>query len=197
MVQVKKVSPGDPVSAGEYNKIVEAVNGGVSSNPPGLNGLFVPPVLVRNDSGEDLARYDTARLGDPLYELQADGSVDLIFKLLKADAAKPPVVLAEPIADTRFGRVWIYGLAYAFVGPGSASISTAKSDPTNNRLTPDASGSVRLLAPPNASTEKLLPVLVGGSSPLDAITDVRISGLKFQYTKDGATWVDWHSGSNC
>lgn len=168
MGRVDKVTAGSPlaIKATEWNAIADAVNVGVEQRVRSSPLQQSVTVLVRNDAGVDLDRYDCGSLSDPLFELQANGSVDLIFKLLKAGETKTPAILTEPIAhdgtNKRFGRCWIHGLAYAFVGPGSATAVQAAPEATNNRLKP-GSGNIRLLAPPHASDEKLLPVLLGAS----------------------------------
>lgn len=167
--QVSKRTPGEllNIPAKEWNAIADAVNFGVSQSRG--NGLLAQSVtvLVRNDAGEDLDRYDCASLGDPIFTLAADGSVDLLFTLVKADPAKIPAILTEPIAhdatNKRYGRVWIHGLAYAFVGPGSTTSKLGVPTPTNNRLTP-GSGEIRLLGAPSATVETVLPVLLGSGS---------------------------------
>lgn len=165
---LRKVKPGDAVSASGWNSIVDALGGGIGNSPPGLNSPFSATILGRNDTGEDLDRYDCVSLGDPLFELQADGSADLVFIFEKADPDKPAAILTEAIAHDattkRLGRAWIYGLAYANVGPAAAVTDlTAAPDPTNNRLAP-GSGNVRLLAAPSITVEKLLPVMIGATT---------------------------------
>lgn len=168
MPQIGKRKPGDrSLPARDWNAVADTINGGVSNAPPPLNSLFSPTVLVRNDTGEDLDSFDCISLGEPLFALQADGSVDLVFAGEKADADKPAAICVEPIAhdasNKRYGRVWLYGLAYAFVGPAAAVTDlTAAPSPTNNRLAP-GSGNVILLAAPSTTVEKLLPVLLSGS----------------------------------
>jgi hypothetical protein len=164
--RVNKRNAGDPLNipAKEWNAIADAVNFGVSQSRGGGQLSQSITVLVRNDSGEDLDRFDCASLGAPLFTLETNGSADLIFSLVKADKEKPPAILTEPIAhnatNKRYGRVWIHGLAYAFVGPGATTSKFGVPTATNNRLTP-GSGDIRLLAAPSASAETLLPVLLG------------------------------------
>jgi hypothetical protein len=196
MLNLKRKA-GDSLRAIDWNTLVEAVNVGISQTSGGGQLSQSITVLVRNDAGEDLDRFDCGSLGDPLFELAADGSVDLIFSLGKADPAKTPAILTEPIAHAtpkRFGRVWIHGLAYAFVGPGSTTATMGNPTATNNRLTP-GSGPIRLLAPPHATLEKLLPVLIGGGGA-GGIEDLRLSGNNLQYLKNG-TWTTWTTGTTC
>lgn len=166
MNQIRKVSAGDALNirARDWNALADIANGRVGSGRPGLNGNQSISVLVRNDTGGDLARYRCVTLDDPIYDLESDGSVDLIFKATAADSAKTPAILSEIIADGKFGRAWIYGLAYAWVGPGTTTIRNANPSSSSNRLAPTAGGSVRLLGAPSASVEKLLPVLLGAES---------------------------------
>jgi hypothetical protein len=184
---VTKRKAGEPLNipAKEWNAIADVVNFGVSQNR--VAG-FLPQsitVLVRNDAGEDLDRFDCASLAEPLFTLESNGSVDLIFSLVKADPAKQAAILTEPIAhdatNKRFGRVWIHGLAYAFVGPGATSLTYGLPTPTNNRLTPGG-GDIRLLAAPSATVEKLLPVLLQGSQRPNIIFQTRSGGIAARST---------------
>ncbi len=161
---IRKRKPGDPLSiyASEWNALADLSQPAVAQlrGPLGFAAQAVT-VLVQNLTGVDLDRYYCIGLGQPLWSLQADGSTDLILAGLAADPLKPVGILAEPIANTLFGRVWIHGLAYAAVGPGAGISATPAA--TGNRLTPGP-GSVRLLGSPSPSTELLLPVLLGWSN---------------------------------
>lgn len=191
---VRKRKAGDPlnIAATEWNALAEVAAGlvGQSRGPLG-NAAQAVTVLVKNTTGVDLERYRCLSLGDPVWELQTDGSADLIFEGITADPDKPAAVLTEPIADDLFGRAWIYGLAYAVVGPGSGTSAAPNS--TGNRLNPGG-GNIRLLGSPSSTTELLLPVLIGvGGS---GITDLRVQGNNLQFYKDG-TWSTWHTGTTC
>jgi hypothetical protein len=199
--RVNKRNAGDPlkIPAKEWNAIADAVNFGVSQSRGGGQLAQSITVLVRNDAGEDLDRYDCASLGDPMFTLESDGSVDLMFALVKADPAKPPAILTEPIAhdatNKRYGRVWIHGLAYAFVGPGATTSLFGLPTATDNILTP-GSGNVRLLGAPSASETLLLPVLLGASGNaankfacrLMAAWSARVVSCEI-YKLDGATVI--------
>ena len=170
MPQILKRRPGDAfLPARDWNSVADAVNGGVSFGPPAFGSFFSPSVLVRNDTGSDRSMFDCISLGDPLYELATDGSVDLIFAGETADEDKPAAILVEPIAhdatEPKFGRALLFGLAYALVGPAAATtILRAKPDAANHRLVPDPTGSTILLGAPSTTTTKLLPVLLGAGS---------------------------------
>lgn len=187
--RVNKRNAGDPLNipAKEWNAIADAVNFGVSQSRGGGQLSQSITVLVRNDTGEDLDRFDCASLAAPLFTLETNGSADLIFSLVKADPTKPPAILTEPIAhdatNKRYGRVWIHGLAYAFVGPGATTSIYGLPTATNNRLTP-GSGDIRLLAAPSASAETLLPVLLGGgaSSGSGILFQTRTGGIAARTT---------------
>jgi hypothetical protein len=169
MPQVKKIRAGDmQISAKGWNDIADAINGGVSAGPPAFGSLFSASVLVRNDTGSDRNQFDCLSLGEPLFELESDGSADLIFAGEVADADKPAAILTEPIAhnasDKRFGRALIYGLAYAWVGQATATtVTRATPDATNHRLDPSDDGNIVLLAAPSTTETKLLPVLLGAA----------------------------------
>ena len=170
MGRVSKHKAGDPlrIPATEWNALADVANGAITQQRGPIGSIAQSiTVLVRNDTGEDLDRYRCIALGDPLFDLAPDGSADLIFEGKKADPDKPAAICVEPIAhdatNKRFGRVWIHGLAYAWVGPASAvSDLSAVPSPTSNRLKPGY-GLVRLLAQPSTSDEKLLPVLLASA----------------------------------
>ncbi|MCA9132941.1 MAG: hypothetical protein KDA45_07290, partial [Planctomycetales bacterium] len=107
-------------------------------------------VWLRNDSGEDRLRFDCMALGEPLFDLTDDGTVDLLFSADTADADKTPVILLEPIADGDLGKGVIQGLAIARVGPGDTSSRLASPDGDNHWLSP-GEGPVKLLAAPTES----------------------------------------------
>ena len=123
-------------------------------------------VWVRNDSGSARERYECMTLSDPIFNLDLDGSVDLMFKAIASDPAKTPVILLEPIASGEMGKGIINGLALAKVGSGPTTATVAT--PGTHKLTP-GSGSIKLLGAPSASVDKLLPVLLGAGSGGDAI----------------------------
>lgn len=150
-------------------------------------------VWVRNDSGAARERFECMALSDPLFNLDLDGSVDLMFKAIASDPAKTPVILLEPIASGEFGKGVIHGLALAKVGSGSATATTAT--PGTHKLTP-GSGAIKLLSAPSASVDTLLPVLLGAGGGASGITDLRLTGNNFQYFKDGA-WTTWTTGTSC
>ena len=137
------------LSANELNRTNAAVER-VERSRLGLAELTAPEdqqshwVWIRNDSGADRERFDCMSLGDPIFEMLDDGTVDLLFEGLTAAADKTPAILLEPIADGEMGKAVIHGLALARVGSGSTSERTA---------TPD-------------SEVKLLPVLLGSGSVL-------------------------------
>lgn len=118
-------------------------------------------VWVRNDSGLDRERFDCMSLGEPLYEMKEDGTVDLLFEGFTADPDpdKTAVILLEPIAADAYGKGVIHGLALAWVGPGTGL--WAQPNPEEHNLTPGA-GNIKLLATPSETEVKLLPVLLGG-----------------------------------
>ena len=118
-------------------------------------------VWLRNDSGNDRERYECMSLDDPIFGLDLDGSVDLMFKAIASDPAKTPVILIEPIANGEMGRGIIHGLALAKVGSGAVTATNAT--PGTNQLTP-GSGSIKLLAKPDAAVDTLLPVLLGAGA---------------------------------
>lgn len=55
-----------------------------------------------------------------------------------------------------------------------------------------------------SDAEELIQLIGGGDVEFEemkppaknanAIIDIRVSGLNFQYTKDGTNWTTWHTG---
>lgn len=196
MPQIRKHRRGDRrIRSGDWNNIADVINGGVGHRPPPLNSTMAPTVLVRNDTGVDLDRYDCISLGDPIWSLAADGSVDLIFAGEAAKPDKPAAILTEPIAhdatNKRFGQAWIYGLAYAAVGP-AASVTdlTAAPDPANARLAP-GSGNVQLLAAPSTTVETILPVLLGGVGSTAANREILRLGFEGRDSSNTHRWDEF------
>lgn len=178
-------------------------------------------VWVRNDSGADRERFECVKLGDPLWEMLADGTTDLMFAG-EAAGTGTTAILLEPIAQTEFGKAVIHGLALAKVAGGTGTMAA----PNASGVLEPGSGTIKLLASPHATLEKLLPVLLGAtgeSGILDLRTnaknlqytfsdapaevdwttfatfDMRLSGTSLQFTLDGGTtWHTWHTvGTVC
>ncbi len=148
-------------------------------------------VWIRNDTASARERFECMSLSDPIFNLDLDGSVDLMFKAIASDPTKTPVILLEPIAVDEMGKGIIHGLALAKVGSGSTTAKYAT--PGTNKLTP-GSGEIKLLGAPSASVDTLLPVLLGSGG--GGITDLRLSGSDLQYFKNGA-WTTWTTGTTC
>ncbi len=150
-------------------------------------------VWVRNDSGSARERYDCMALSDPIFSLDLDGSVDLMFKAIASAADKTPVILLEPIDNGAMGKGIIHGLALAKVGSGSTTATQAT--PGTNKLTP-GTGSIKLLGAPSASVDTLLPVLLGsaggGSLFKATMKEAWTSGIAECdiYSIDGTTFTD-------
>jgi hypothetical protein len=119
-------------------------------------------VWIRNDSGSDRSRFDCMALGDPIFDLNLDGSVDLLFGAdTVADSTDTPAILIDSVADGSFGRAVINGMALAKVKAAS-SVSDLFAEPdTGSQLAAVSTGSIQLLAAPSTSAATLLPVLVG------------------------------------
>ena len=121
-------------------------------------------VWLRNDSGSDRERFDCMSLGDPLFEMLENGTVDLLFSADDADPEQTPVILLEPIEDGAFGRGVIHGLALARVSGGFGLTAS----PNDTHTLSPGGGRIKLLAPPDADDEKLLPVLLGSQTDIAA-----------------------------
>lgn len=186
-------SPGQraKLSASELNR-TNAVVQRVERSRLGLTELTASEdqqshwVWLRNDSGSDRKRFDCMSLGDPLFEMLDDGTVDLLFKGLTAAVDKTPAILLEPIANGEMGKAVIHGLALARVGSGSTSARTATPDATNHRLKPG--GEILLLAAPHASEVKLLPVLLGAGSRESILIKTPVGGIPAATGSGPYTW---------
>lgn len=171
MSRYPKVNKGDPLNfpAGLQNDLIDLLGQGQAGNglSPGLLGTAAQGVVVnvKNTSGADRARWENMSLSTTLrFTLGTDGKESVIFDAVAGDPAKPPAILQQPIANNKFGRALIFGYTLARVAAGTATIFNAKPN-ASNKLTPDAGGSVRLLAAPNAGAESVIPCLVGFGAP--------------------------------
>jgi hypothetical protein len=167
MSRYPKVKSGDPLSfpAALQNDLIDLLGAGQAGNglSPGLIGSAAQGVVVnvKNTSGSDRARWENMSLSTTLrFTLGTDGKESVIFNAVAGDAAKPPAILQQPIASNKYGRALIFGYTLARVAAGSATTFAAKPN-ASHKLTPDAAGSVRLLAAPNAGAESVIPVIVG------------------------------------
>jgi hypothetical protein len=145
-------------------------------------------VWVRNDSGSDRSRFDCMALGDPIFDLNMDGSVDLLFGAdTVADSTDTPAILIDSVADGSFGRAVINGMALAKVKAAS-SVSDLFAEPdTGSQLAAVSSGSIQLLAAPSTSAATLLPVLVGVGGLAGSSTAVFLSHSSGIAARSGAT----------
>jgi hypothetical protein len=166
MSTYKKAKRGDPLNfpAGLQNDLIDLLGGGEAGNrfSPGLIGSAAQGVVVKvkNTSGSDRARWENMALSTLRFTLGTDGKESVIFNAVAADGTKPPAILQQPIANDKFGDALIFGYTLARVAAGAAALLAAKPN-TSHKLTPDAAGSVRLLAAPNAGAESVIPVIVG------------------------------------
>lgn len=161
MPAIQQIKSGQFPKASEWNALAEAYNGG-AIGASGPEGIPVARLRGKNTSGSDRSRFDTMAIDGISAALETDGSVDLIFDLVDADSTKPTAVLIDSIEDGQIGNFALDGLALAKVAAGTITHEYATIDAANHRLTPQADeSSIRLLAAPDASNEKLLPVLLG------------------------------------
>lgn len=138
-----------------------------SPTPPRLNAYDPNSrvALVKNTTGADRAAFDTMAIEGLLWDLEADGTADIIFELAAAAADKQPAILIEPIAAGEFGRAVVDGLAIAKVKGGTGSQATI--DAAGHRLEPAESGAIVLLQTPHATEERLLPVVLHAGRPAE------------------------------
>ena len=155
-------------SAGLYNDLVDLVTPGASTTGGYIDALtrsgsvIIP---VKNISGSDRERFDCMALGDMRFELGADAKESIIFDVDTADPDEPAAILIGPIADGKYGRACIFGLAIARIASGSATALVGTPNASGHNLTTsDGFGTIRLLAPGSATLEKIRPVLLGVGS---------------------------------
>lgn len=185
-------------SASELNRLTEAADRQfirtkiMDNSLPAVSESSV--VLAKNSSGADRERFDCMSISGILWDFEPDGTTDLIFDLATADPDEAPAILLEPIANGAFGFVMIDGPAAAKVeASADAGYRFAVPKASTHSLEPAEEGSIKLLAAPSTSAVKYLPCIlnVGGVPASNAIIDIRISGLNYQYTKDGVNWTTW------
>ena len=184
-------------SASELNRLNEAADRAFIRNRltehslPSVSESSI--VLAKNSSGADRSQYDCMSISGLLWDYEADGTTDLVFDLAAADPAEAPAILLEPIANNAFGFVMMDGPAIAKVeASADAGYRFAKPKASTHSLEPSEAGPIKLLAAPSTSAVKHLPCILNvGGAASDAIIDLRISGLNYQYTKNGTDWVTW------
>lgn len=120
-------------------------------------------VWVRNDTGADRKRFECVSLAAPVMDLELDGSVDLILSATLSSPTKTPAILIDEIANGEVGKAVAYGCALALVEAGTTTHGYGVPN-TSSTLDPADSGPFKLLAPPSASAQTLVPVLWTGGS---------------------------------
>lgn len=187
MARYPKVSPGQELifSAGLHNDTVDLIEaaervpvdrGRRPSNP--AQGTVV---WIRNNSGEDRARWDCMALDlgglDTVLRFAIiTGAESVIFNAVAADPNKEAVILQEPIPAGKFGRAVVFGYTLAKVYGGSGERASPSA---NHYLVPSGVGSVRLLAaPPTAAVVGLVPCLVGFGAPASILAMTPTGGIR-------------------
>ncbi len=74
-------------------------------------------VLVQNDSGADALRFTPLSIDKLLWELDTDGTSELVFSAVETDPSKDVVILVEDIPKDQTGYAIAAGVALAIVQP--------------------------------------------------------------------------------
>jgi hypothetical protein len=115
---------------------------------------------IRNDTGADLELFSCVALDGMVWDLDPDTGTDqVVFIAIEADADKPPAILIQPLAKDQIGRAVVDGLALANVAAGSGDYATPAT-----ALEPASAGTIRLLSQPDASEQRVLPVVLNAGS---------------------------------
>lgn len=130
-------------------------------------------VYAQNTSGSDRQRFDTMAIDATdclLWDLNAAGEFDVVFKLTTADPELAPAILIDPIENNGYGRAVIYGPAIAKVETAdSADFRFANGQASSHSLLAAPAGPIQLLAAPSASAAVYLPVIIHAGPGLASI----------------------------
>jgi hypothetical protein len=210
-----------------WNKLADQqARGELRRLPPVTLQTYDPNARVvraKNESGSDRVAFDCMAIDGLLWDLEADGSADVVFSLGTADPNKAPAILLEPIADDGVGLVVIDGPAIAKIDQAtSTSFRWADPQASTHSLEAAGSGSIKLLQAPSTTGSKIMPVILNAGAGGDGIrdlrtneknleytfsddpeesdweifatVDMRLSGTSLQFTLDGGdTWHTWHT----
>jgi len=152
-----------------WNKLADQqARGELRRLPPVTLRAYDPNARVvraKNESGSDRVAYDCMAIDGLLWDLEADGSADVVFSLITADPDKAPAILLEPIADDGVGLVVIDGPAIAKIDQATdAAFRWADPQASTHSLEAAASGSIKLLQAPSTTGSKIMPVILNAGA---------------------------------
>ena len=181
MAQLTKVRSGDPlrIPADDYNAAMDAARFVASRQHDVASGLRgggrqACIVTVRNDSGEDRARFDVLGIDVPIILPAANATefanrIALVGVTPTADHAGRFVVLTEPLAVGKIGRAVAAGVCQVRINVDDEDHAFADVDPGDaTQLASGMSGAATILwMESGAGTSKLALIRFGGGSAGD------------------------------
>jgi hypothetical protein len=165
-----------------WNKLADQqARGELRRLPPVTLQTYDPNARVvraKNESGSDRVAFDCMAIDGLLWDLEADGSADVVFSLGTADPDKAPAILLEPIADDGVGLVVIDGPAIAKIDQASStSLRWADPQASTHSLEPAGSGSIKLLQAPSTSGSKIMPVILNAATVDQVLVKTPVGGI--------------------
>jgi len=216
---MKKVRTGDPlvVPAQAYNAFIDAAkdfhqrtaNLGQQATP-GYRSSGI--VLVKNESGEDRARFDVLGLGDPIFLPDSDAVAEQSFKNAVAFRGDMPdetlhqgkfVILIEPLAAGAIGRAYLAGVTVARLRLEDAAQQVTHAeiiDADATALQPAVGGSASVLWHQEQTGDVWAIVRLGNAAPAGVwvqITSSEANGGQYaswqevELTDDGSGGLTW------
>lgn len=216
---MKKVRTGDPlvVPAQAYNAFIDAAKDfhqrtthlGQQATP-GYRSAGI--VLVKNESGEDRARFDVLGLGDPIFLPDAGAVAEQSFKNAVAFRGDMPdetlhrgkfVILLEPLAAGAIGRAYLAGVTVARLRLEDAAQQVTHAeiiDADAAALQPAVGGSAAVLWYQEQTGDVWAVVRLGNAAPAGVwvqITSTEANGGQYaswqevELTDDGSGGLAW------
>jgi hypothetical protein len=161
--------------------------------PPGRGGQTVTPqtpIFVRNDSSEEIPAFGC---------LQISGSVDVAgqnyIRIVKPTGTTGQY-LFNGIAPVAAGG---YGVAHD--GPVCRALTDGSTITLGDYWEPEASSwavtpggaLIKAIGSDNIEPDVMRGLIKTDVASDEAIIDIRVSGADLQYTRDGFTWITWHT----
>jgi hypothetical protein len=160
---IEHVSQGSPLEfkAEAYNAMADAANHHKSrTGTAGGRSHSINPcvVQVKNDTGEDLGMGAVVELSEAAID-ELDPH-HLWFIGDTPDLTRVPAILLEPLKEGEIGPAQIAGVCLAKINVTSTSHKYGKFTSGQTSIESATAGPLKILVPPTAVEEKLLPVLI-------------------------------------
>lgn len=173
---MSQVSRGDRlrIPAADWNDVQDLIGRKRSGDGYSAPDGFLSPacvVLVKNDTGADLARFAAVKLGAPVSTTLATdpGTVSrrpFLSATTPGDAADPVGILLEAVPNGKSGRAAVAGVAVATVSVGSTGHAFAVPTVGSATLTSNNTfGPIRLLGTPAGTGSQTCAVLLAWVPP--------------------------------